>query len=212
MHPASTASLRVASSSFAVMKMTGHFVPMPQVGAAARSPKFRRGGCRAAGMLPSARCRSRARLQLRRTSSFPCHCAPTAAPRPSESPHCHQLQSRLSAALPIRVQAPVRYVGRVVATLDLDQRNLVRCEQILLQKSADRRRGRAGAFFEGFRCHPLDGAGKREVIQTIDRISDALSVDDVGRHIPGRYVDRRYGCAALSICPAGCGARDAAQG
>src|SRR6266852_3716311 len=27
MHPASTASLRVASSSFAVMKMTGHFVP-----------------------------------------------------------------------------------------------------------------------------------------------------------------------------------------
>jgi hypothetical protein len=27
MHPASTASLRVASSSFAVMKMTGHFDP-----------------------------------------------------------------------------------------------------------------------------------------------------------------------------------------
>ena len=29
----------------------------------------------------------------------------------------------------IRVQAPVRYAGRVVATLDLDQRNLVHCEQ-----------------------------------------------------------------------------------
>ena len=32
MHPASAASLRVASASFAaVMKMTGHFDPMPQV-------------------------------------------------------------------------------------------------------------------------------------------------------------------------------------
>src|SRR6266851_4273956 len=33
---------------------------MPQVGVAARSPKFLRGGCRAAGRFPSARCRSRA--------------------------------------------------------------------------------------------------------------------------------------------------------
>src|SRR5271169_2827888 len=31
--------------------------------------------------------------------------------------------------------------------------------QILLQKSAYRRRGRAGAFFEAIHCHPLDGAG-----------------------------------------------------
>jgi hypothetical protein len=31
--------------------------------------------------------------------------------------------------------------------------------QILLQKSAYRRRGTAGAFFEAIHCHPLDCAG-----------------------------------------------------
>jgi hypothetical protein len=31
--------------------------------------------------------------------------------------------------------------------------------QILLQKSAYRRRGTAGGFFEAIHCHPLDSAG-----------------------------------------------------
>src|SRR5260370_34519650 len=35
----------------------------------------------------------------------------------------------------------------------------VRYWQILLQKSAYRRRGTAGAFFEAIDCHPLDCAG-----------------------------------------------------
>jgi hypothetical protein len=44
---------------------------MPQVGAAVRSPKFRRGGCRAAGMLPSARCSSKASAEANVRLSMP---------------------------------------------------------------------------------------------------------------------------------------------
>src|SRR5713101_7040194 len=67
---------------------------MPQVGVAARSPKFLRGGCRAAGRFPSARCRSRATPPRRRMSGFRCRCAPTAAPRPSESHAASELRGK----------------------------------------------------------------------------------------------------------------------
>src|SRR5260370_9872315 len=43
MHPAAIASLRVASSSCAVMKMTGHFDPDAASRRSARFPKFPRG-------------------------------------------------------------------------------------------------------------------------------------------------------------------------
>ncbi len=59
-----------------------------------RALRFLRGGCRAAGRFPSARCRSRATPPRRRMSGFRCRCAPTAAPRPSESHAASELRGK----------------------------------------------------------------------------------------------------------------------
>jgi hypothetical protein len=48
---------------------------------------------------------ARATPPRRRMSGFRCRCAPTAAPRPSESPRCHRPRSQLSA-LPYPSPAP----------------------------------------------------------------------------------------------------------
>ncbi len=47
-----------------------------------------------AGRFPSARCRSRATPPRRRMSGFRCRCAPTAAPRPSESHAASELRGK----------------------------------------------------------------------------------------------------------------------
>jgi hypothetical protein len=104
MHPASTASLRVASSSFAVMKLTGHFDPdaasrrcssIPEIPPSWMSSSRHVAVC----ALPfSSKASAEANVRL----SMPL-CA-TGEPRPSESPHCHRPRSRPSAALPYRVQ------------------------------------------------------------------------------------------------------------
>jgi hypothetical protein len=56
----------------------------------------------------------------------------------------------------------------------------VRNVPILLQKSAYRRRGRAGAFLEAIHCHPLDGAG--------DLRSTLLTLATLTQRTQGRLV------------------------
>ncbi len=56
----------------------------------------------------------------------------------------------------------------------------VRFVPILLQKSAYRRRGTAGAFFEAIHCHPLDCAG--------DLRSTLLTLATVTQRTKGRTV------------------------
>jgi hypothetical protein len=98
MHPASIASLRVTSSSLAVMKMTGHFDPDAASRRCSLIPEMPRGECQAASNLPSARLHTQVTPQPRRTYGYRCRGALTAALRASEGVDRHQPRSQLSAA------------------------------------------------------------------------------------------------------------------
>jgi hypothetical protein len=80
------------------------------------------------------------------------------------------------------VQAGAAPLGVAVAGhSQLDHRDF-RCWQILLRKSAYRRRGTADAIFEAVRCHPLDCAGDlRSTLLTLatvtQRTQGRLAVD-----------------------------------
>jgi hypothetical protein len=130
MHPASTASLRVASSSFAVMKMTGHFDPGCRKSALQLDPR----NSSEVDVEHQAGCRLRAAAleQRLRGGERPAFDAvvPNSRATPFRKPALSSTTITTVGCAAISVsQAPVRYVPKVVATLDLDQRNLVRCEQ-----------------------------------------------------------------------------------
>jgi hypothetical protein len=120
----------VASSSFAVMKMTGHFDPdaasrrcssIPEIPPRWMSSSRQVAVC---ALVRSSNASAEANVRL----SMPlCANSPRHALQKARIVIDHDHDCRLRCH--IRVQAPVRYVPRVVVTLDLDQRNLVRCEQ-----------------------------------------------------------------------------------
>ena len=68
---------------------------------------------------------------------------------------------------------------------------------ILLQKSAYRRRGTAGAFFETIDCHPLDCAGDlRSTLLTLATLTQRTKGRTV---VAGRPTWQAYGGSAQSL-------------
>jgi hypothetical protein len=130
MQPASTASLRVASSSFAVMKMTGHF----DLDAASRRcssipeipPRWMSSSRQVAVCALPLSSNASAEANVRLSMPLWANSRTTPFRKPASS---STTITTVGLRCHIRVQAPVRYVPRVVATLDLDQRNLVHYEQ-----------------------------------------------------------------------------------
>src|SRR5258705_9864981 len=73
----------------------------------------------------------------------------------------------------------------------------VRFVPILLQKSAYRRRGTAGAFFEAIDCHPLDCAGDlRSTLLTLATLTQRTKGRTV---VAGRPTWQAYGGSAQSL-------------
>jgi hypothetical protein len=88
---------------------------------------------------------------------------------------------------------PVEQVGKIVSVIICD----VRFAPILLQKSACRRGGTAGAFFETIDCHPLDYAGDlRSTLLTLATLTQRTKGRTV---VAGRPTWQACGGSAQSL-------------